>query len=30
MAPAEIAGAGTLVWVPNDGGQIEIVGRSPR
>ena len=25
MAPAEMVRAGCLVWVPNDGGQVEIV-----
>ena len=26
MAPAELARAGTIVWVPRGGGQMEIVG----
>jgi hypothetical protein len=26
MAPAEMVGAGMIVWVPNGGGQVEIVG----
>ena len=29
MAPAELARAGVLVWVPRGGGQMEIVGREP-
>lgn len=29
MAPAELARAGCLVWVPRGGGQMEIVGREP-
>lgn len=29
MAPAEMACAGMLVWVPNGGGQVEIVGNAP-
>jgi glycosyltransferase involved in cell wall biosynthesis len=29
MAPAEMARAGMIVWVPNGGGQVEIVGRDP-
>ncbi len=29
MAPAEMARAGMIVWVPNGGGQVEIVGREP-
>jgi glycosyltransferase involved in cell wall biosynthesis len=29
MAPAELARAGTIVWVPRGGGQVEIVGREP-
>jgi glycosyltransferase involved in cell wall biosynthesis len=29
MAPAEMASAGMLVWVPNGGGQVEIVGGEP-
>jgi glycosyltransferase involved in cell wall biosynthesis len=29
MAPAELARAGTIVWVPCGGGQMEIVGREP-
>jgi hypothetical protein len=30
MAPAEMAAAGCIVFVPNDGGQIEIVNGDPR
>jgi glycosyltransferase involved in cell wall biosynthesis len=30
MAPAEMAAAGCIVFVPNDGGQIEIVNSDPR
>ena len=30
MAPAEMASAGCIVFVPNDGGQVEIVNRDPR
>ena len=30
MAPAEMAAAGCIVFVPNDGGQVEIVNRDPR
>lgn len=30
MAPAEMATAGCLVWVRDDGGQVEIVGGDPR
>jgi glycosyltransferase involved in cell wall biosynthesis len=29
MAPAEMARAGMIVWVPNGGGQVEIVGGEP-
>lgn len=29
MAPAELARAGTIVWVPRGGGQMEIVGHEP-
>ncbi len=29
MAPAELARAGAIVWVPRGGGQMEIVGREP-
>jgi glycosyltransferase involved in cell wall biosynthesis len=29
MAPAELARAGAIVWVPQGGGQMEIVGREP-
>jgi glycosyltransferase involved in cell wall biosynthesis len=29
MAPAELARAGAIVWVPRGGGQVEIVGREP-
>lgn len=29
MAPAELARAGCIVWVPRGGGQMEIVGREP-
>ena len=29
MAPAEMARAGVIVWVPNGGGQMEIVGDEP-
>ena len=29
MAPAELARAGVLVWVPRGGGQMEIVGHEP-
>ena len=29
MAPAEMARAGCIVWVPRGGGQMEIVGREP-
>lgn len=29
MAPAEMARAGVIVWVPHGGGQMEIVGREP-
>ena len=29
MAAAELARAGTIVWVPRGGGQMEIVGREP-
>lgn len=29
MAPAEMARAGMIVWVPKGGGQMEIVGREP-
>jgi glycosyltransferase involved in cell wall biosynthesis len=30
MAPAEMVRAGMIVWVPNGGGQVEIVGDAPR
>ena len=30
MAPAEMVRAGMIVWVPNGGGQVEIVGNDPR
>ena len=30
MAPAEMARAGAVVWVPRGGGQMEIVGGEPR
>jgi glycosyltransferase involved in cell wall biosynthesis len=30
MAPAELAAAGCIVFVPNDGGQVEIVDDDPR
>ena len=30
MAPAEMMRAGMIVWVPNGGGQVEIVGDAPR
>lgn len=30
IAPAEMARAGCIVFVPNDGGQVEIVGDEPR
>jgi glycosyltransferase involved in cell wall biosynthesis len=30
MAPAEMVRAGLIVWVPNGGGQVEIVGDAPR
>ena len=30
MAPAEMVRAGMLVWVPDGGGQVEIVGDAPR
>jgi glycosyltransferase involved in cell wall biosynthesis len=30
MAPAEMAAAGCIVFVPNDGGQVEIVDGDPR
>lgn len=30
MAPAEMARAGAIVWVPRGGGQMEIVGNEPR
>lgn len=30
MAPAELARAGAIVWVPQGGGQMEIVGHEPR
>ena len=30
MAPAELARAGAIVWVPRGGGQMEIVGNEPR
>ena len=29
MAPAEMARAGAIVWVPRGGGQMEIVGNEP-
>ena len=29
MAPAELARAGAIVWVPRGGGQMEIVGHEP-
>lgn len=29
MAPAELARAGVIVWVPNGGGQVEVVGEEP-
>ena len=29
MAPAELARAGAIVWVPRGGGQMEIVGHNP-
>lgn len=29
MAPAELVRAGAIVWVPNGGGQVEIVGGEP-
>ena len=29
MAPAELARAGCIVWVPRGGGQVEIVGEEP-
>lgn len=29
MAPAEMARAGIIVWVPKGGGQVEIVGQEP-
>ena len=29
MAPAEMVRAGMMVWVPNGGGQVEIVGDEP-
>jgi glycosyltransferase involved in cell wall biosynthesis len=29
MAPAEMVRAGMIVWVPNGGGQVEIVGSEP-
>jgi glycosyltransferase involved in cell wall biosynthesis len=29
MAPAEMVRAGMIVWVPNGGGQVEIVGGEP-
>ncbi|MGH9175827.1 MAG: glycosyltransferase family 4 protein, partial [Vicinamibacterales bacterium] len=29
MAPAEMVRAGMIVWVPNGGGQVEIVGAEP-
>jgi hypothetical protein len=29
MAPAELARAGVIVWVPRGGGQMEIVGHEP-
>jgi glycosyltransferase involved in cell wall biosynthesis len=30
MAPAEMVRAGMIVWVPNGGGQVEIVGDAPQ
>lgn len=30
MAPAELVRAGAIVWVPDGGGQVEIVGSEPR
>jgi len=30
MAPAELVSAGCIVFLPNGGGQVEIVGREPR
>ena len=30
MAPAEMVRAGMIAWVPNGGGQVEIVGDSPQ
>jgi glycosyltransferase involved in cell wall biosynthesis len=30
MAPAEMASGGCLVWVRDDGGQVEVVARDPR
>ena len=30
MAPAELARAGAIVWVPRGGGQMEIVGHEPQ
>jgi glycosyltransferase involved in cell wall biosynthesis len=30
MAPAEMVRAGMVVWVPNGGGQVEIVGNDPQ
>jgi len=29
MAPAELARAGAIVWVPRGGGQMEVVGHEP-
>jgi glycosyltransferase involved in cell wall biosynthesis len=29
MAPAELARAGAIVWVPRGGGQMEVVGKEP-
>jgi hypothetical protein len=29
MAPAEMVRGGMIVWVPNGGGQVEIVGDAP-
>ena len=29
MAPAEMARSGMIVWVPEGGGQVEIVGDAP-
>jgi glycosyltransferase involved in cell wall biosynthesis len=29
MAPAEMVRAGMIVWVPDGGGQVEIVGDAP-